>query len=92
MHCLRRISLHQYGTNGLPTVQRPSFYIRVSCVPPFERLFRLQLTSSLSTHMLSLAWGYDRNGAQSEHAVCIYPAVDPIENETDLAIEEREMG
>ena len=38
--------------------------------------------------MLSLAWGYDRNGAQSEHAVCIYPAVDPIENETDLAIEE----
>ena len=34
---------------------RPSFYIRVSCAPPFERLFRLQLTSfSLRTCFLLL--------------------------------------
>ena len=61
-------------------------------LPLLNVLLRLQLTS-LSTHtyvffLLPVTWGYDRNGVKSEHAVSIYPAVDAIENETDLAIEE----
>ena len=53
-------------------------------MPPSPQTLGL---TSFSTRALPLHH-LERNGDRSQHAVCIYPAVDAVENETDLAIEE----